>query len=381
MAKTDFYEILGVSKDTSDADIKKAYRKLAMKYHPDRNPDDAAAEQKFKEINEAYDVMKDEQKRAAYDRYGHAAFDGSMGQGGPGGGGGGGGFDFGGSFSDIFEDLFGDARRGSSRGPSGPQRGVDLRYNYEVSLEEAFTGKKAEVNVTTGVSCNTCSGSGAAPGSSPVTCATCNGIGKVRAQQGFFTVERACPACHGEGQTISDPCSDCHGNGQVQTEKTLSVSIPAGVEEGTRIRLSGEGEDGQRGGPPGDLYLFLSVYAHEIFERDGNDIYCNVPIPMTTAVLGGPIEVPTVEGTKARITIPDGTQSGRHFRLRGKGMPKLQRSGRGDMFVQITVETPVKLTKDQKKLLKEFAAKDKGGNPETDGFNRRVEAMQNEATD
>jgi molecular chaperone DnaJ len=377
MAKTDFYEILGVSKDTSDADIKKAYRKLAMQYHPDRNPDDAAAEHKFKEISEAYDVMKDAQKRAAYDRYGHAAFDGSMGQGRPGGGG---GFDFGGSFSDIFEDLFGDARRGG-RGPSGPQRGADLRYNYEVSLEEAFTGKKAEINVTTGVSCGTCSGSGAAPGSSPVTCATCQGMGKVRAQQGFFTVERACPACHGEGQTISDPCTDCHGNGQVQTEKTLSVSIPAGVEEGTRIRLSGEGEDGQHGGPAGDLYLFLSVYAHEIFERDGNDIYCTVPIPMTVATLGGPIEVPTVEGTKARITIPDGTQSGRHFRLRSKGMPKLQRSGRGDMFVQITVETPVKLTKEQKKLLREFADKDKGGNPETDGFNNRVAAMQDEATD
>ena len=381
MAKTDFYELLGISKDTADADIKKAYRKLAMQYHPDRNPDDKEAEQKFKEINEAYDVLKDEQKRAAYDRFGHAAFDGSMGGGGPGGGGAGGfNFDFGGSFSDIFDDLFGNARRGG-RGPTGPQRGSDLRYNYEVSLEEAFGGKKAEISITTAVTCDDCTGSGAAPGSSPVTCSTCQGMGKVRAQQGFFTVERPCPACHGQGQTISDPCNTCHGDGRVDKDKTLSVSIPAGVEEGTRIRLAGEGEDGERGGPAGDLYLFISVRRHELFEREGNDIYCDVPIPMTTAVLGGPIEVPTVEGTKARITIPDGTQSGRHFRLRGKGMPRLQRSGRGDMFVQILVETPTNLSKDQKKLLREFAEKDKGSSPESDKFNNRVDALWNAETD
>ena len=381
MAKTDFYELLGVSKDTSDADIKKAYRKLAMQYHPDRNPGDAAAEAKFKEISEAYDILKDDQKRAAYDRFGHAAFDGSMGSGGAGSPGGG-GFDFGGSFSDIFEDLFGNARGGGhERGPSGPARGSDLRYNYEVTLEEAFTGKKAEISITTAVSCGECDGSGAAPGSSPVTCSTCQGIGKVRAQQGFFTVERACPNCHGAGQTISDPCKPCHGNGRVNKDRTLSVSVPAGVEEGTRIRLSGEGEDGERGGPAGDLYLFISVRRHDLFERESNDIYCDVPIPMTIAVLGGPIEVLTVEGTKARITIPEGTQSGRHFRLRGKGMPRLQRSGRGDMFVQINVETPVNLTKDQKKLLREFADKDKGGNPESDKFNNRVDAMRDEATD
>jgi len=378
MAKTDFYELLGVSKDAADSDIKSAYRKLAMKYHPDRNPDDAEAEQKFKEINEAYDVLKDEQKRAAYDRFGHAAFDGSMGGGGPGGGGGAGGFnfDFGGSFSDIFDDLFGGAR-GGGRGANanGPQRGSDLRYNYEVSLEDAFGGKKAEVNIRTAVSCNTCSGSGAAPGSSPTTCGTCQGMGKVRAQQGFFTVERPCPACHGAGQTISDPCKDCHGEGRIDRDKTLSVNIPPGVEEGTRIRLSGEGEDGLRGGPAGDLYLFISVRRHELFEREGNDIYCDVPIPMTTAALGGPLEVPTVEGNKARITIPEGTQSGRHFRLRGKGMPRLQRSGRGDMFVQILVETPTGLSKQQKKLLKELVDLDKGSNPESDKFTSRVDAL------
>ncbi len=381
MAKTDFYELLGVSRDTPDADVKKAYRKLAMQYHPDRNPDDAAAEVKFKEINEAYDVLKDDQKRAAYDRFGHAAFDGSMGGGGPGGGGGF-NFDFGGSFGDIFEDLFGD-RRGGGRGhgPGGPQRGSDLRYNYEVSLEDAFAGKKAEININTAVKCDPCDGSGAAPGSSPTTCSTCQGMGKVRQQQGFFTVERACPGCQGAGQTISDPCTTCHGAGRVQKDKKLSVSIPAGVEEGTRIRLSGEGEDGERGGPTGDLYLFISVSDHPLFERDGNDIYCSVPLPMATAALGGPIEVPTVEGTKARITIPEGTQSGRHFRLRGKGMPRLQRSGRGDMFVLISVETPMDLTKEQKKLLQEFVEADKGSSPEADSFNDRVNARFNVTTD
>jgi len=381
MAKTDFYELLGVSKDAPGPDIKKAYRKLAMQYQPDRNPDDAAAEVKFKEINEAYDALKDDQKRAAYDRFGHAAFDGSMGQGGPGAAGG--GFDFGGSFGDIFEDLFGD-RRGGGRGrggAGGPQRGSDLRYNYDVSLEDAFSGKKAEIKINTAVKCDPCGGSGATPGSSPTTCVTCQGMGKVRQQQGFFTVERACPACHGAGQTISDPCTTCHGAGRVQKDKTLSVSIPAGVEEGTRIRLSGEGEDGERGGPAGDLYMFISVRDHELFERDGNDIYCNVPLAMATAALGGPIEVLTVEGTKARITIPAGTQSGRHFRLRGKGMPRLQRSGRGDMFVLISVETPVDLTKEQKKLLQQFVDADKGSSPKADNFSDRINERWNETTD
>ncbi|MEN3952222.1 molecular chaperone DnaJ [Iodidimonas sp. SYSU 1G8] len=366
MAKADYYELLGIARGASDAEIKKAFRSMAMECHPDRNPGDAAAEQKFRSINEAYEVLKDPQKRAAYDQYGHAAFEN-------GGRPGAGGFDFNfnGSFSDIFEDLFGNAfggRGGQRRG--GPQRGADLRYNYEVTLEEAFAGKQAEITIKTSVACEPCDGSGAAPGSKPVTCPTCQGMGKVRAQQGFFTVERTCPTCHGAGQTVSDPCTACGGAGHVMRDKTLSVNIPVGVENGTRIRLSGEGEAGGRGGPAGDLYLFLSVRQHPLFERDGIDLHVSVPIPMTTAALGGQIEVPTIDGKKARVSIPEGTQTGRQFRLRGKGMPRLQRGGVGDMFVHVGVETPVNLTKDQVRLLKEFEAAG-GGNqssPESDGF-------------
>jgi molecular chaperone DnaJ len=366
MAKADYYELLGIARGAGDAEIKKAFRSMAMECHPDRNPGDAAAEQKFRSINEAYEVLKDPQKRAAYDQYGHAAFEN-------GGRPGAGGFDFNfnGSFSDIFEDLFGNAfggRGGQRRG--GPQRGADLRYNYEVTLEEAFSGKQAEITINTSVACEPCDGTGAAPGSKPVTCPTCQGMGKVRAQQGFFTVERTCPTCHGAGQTVSDPCTACGGAGHVMRDKTLSVNIPVGVENGTRIRLSGEGEAGGRGGPAGDLYLFLSVRQHPLFERDGIDLHVSVPIPMTTAALGGQIEVPTIDGKKARVSIPEGTQTGRQFRLRGKGMPRLQRGGVGDMFVHVGVETPVNLTKEQVRLLKEFEAAG-GGNqssPESDGF-------------
>ena len=385
MAKADFYDVLGTARDASEADLKKAYRTLAMQYHPDRNPDDAEAERKFKEINEAYDVLKDPQKRAAYDQFGHAAFEGGMGgPGGPGGGPGGFNFDFGGSFSDIFEDLFGDGfgrRGGGARGPGGPQRGADLRYNYEVSLEDAFNGKKAEITINTSVNCETCDGSGAKPGSAPTTCGTCNGMGKVRSQQGFFTVERTCPACHGAGEVISDPCETCHGSGQVQKEKTLSVSIPPGVENGTRIRLAGEGEAGGRGGPAGDLYLFLSVRPHRMFERDGNDLHLEVPIPMTTAALGGTVEVPTINGKRARITIPKGTQTGRQFRLRDKGMPRLQRGGQGDMFVHVGVETPVNLTKEQEQLLKDFAAAGGNPSPESEGFFTKAREFWDDLTE
>ena len=306
MSKRDYYDVLGVDKTASDSDLNGAYRKLAMKYHPDRNPDDKDAEHKFKELNEAYEVLKDEQKRAAYDRFGHAAFEG----GGPGAGAGGGFHGFGGAggFSDIFEEMFGEfmggGRRGGGGGARANTRGADLRYNMEITLEEAFAGKKTTVNVPTSVTCETCEGSGAKPGTQPKTCGTCGGMGRVRAQQGFFTIERACPTCQGQGKVISDPCGDCGGAGRVRREKTLEVTIPAGVEDGTRIRLASEGEAGLRGGPPGDLYIFLSVAAHRLFQRDGANIQCRVPIPMTTAALGGSIEVPSIDGSRAKVSIP-----------------------------------------------------------------------------
>ncbi|MFN3230751.1 MAG: molecular chaperone DnaJ [Alphaproteobacteria bacterium] len=383
MAKADYYETLGVARGASDDELKKAFRKLAMQYHPDRNPDDEAAEHKFKEINEAYEVLKDPERRAAYDQFGHAAFEAGMG--GPGAGPGAGGFNFSGNFSDIFDDLFGDSfgRRGGPGGgrASAAQRGADLRYDYTVTLEEAYTGKKAQITIETSVGCDTCDGSGAAPGSKPIDCTTCNGMGKVRSQQGFFTVERTCPACRGAGQTLSDPCTSCHGSGQVQREKTLSVNIPQGVENGTRIRLGGEGEAGMRGGPPGDLYLFLSVSRHRMFQREGNDLHIGVPIPMTTAALGGQIEVPTIEGKRARITIPEGTQSGRQFRMRGKGMPRLQRGGHGDMFVHVDVETPVNLTSEQKKLLKKFDETSGNSSPESESFFSKAKEFWEDLTD
>ncbi|MBN8530508.1 MAG: molecular chaperone DnaJ [Alphaproteobacteria bacterium] len=371
MAKRDFYELLGVSKGVSAEELKKAYRKLAMQYHPDKNPGDKAAEQKFKEISEAYDVLKDDQKRAAYDRYGHGAFEGGMG-----GGAGAGGFDFNSSgFSDIFEDLFGEfmgGRRGGGQG-GGTSRGSDLRYNMQISLEDAYKGKQETVRVTTSASCDDCSGSGAAPGTKPVTCSVCNGAGKVRAQQGFFTIERTCHGCGGMGRTIKDPCRKCGGSGRVRKEKSLSVNIPPGVEEGTRIRLAGEGEAGARGGPAGDLYIFLTIAPHRFFKREGANLHCRVPIRMTTAALGGSIEVPTLDGSRAKITIPAGTQSADQFRLKSKGMPVLRSPGKGDIYIHVTVETPVNLSKKQRDLLKTFEESESDKNqPETEGFFSKV---------
>ncbi|MEE3626141.1 molecular chaperone DnaJ [Nitrospirillum sp. BR 11752] len=374
MAKQDYYELLGVAKNASADDLKKAYRKLAMQYHPDRNQGDKAAEQKFKEVSEAYEVLKDEQKRAAYDRFGHAAFENGGGR--PGGGPG--GFDFGSGFADIFEEMFGDFMGGRRGGGQGPGRGSDLRYNLEISLEDAFKGSSTTVRVPTSVACEVCNGTGAESGTQPVTCPTCNGAGKVRAQQGFFTIERTCPACSGAGRVIKDPCRNCGGHGRVRKEKTLQVNIPAGVEDGTRIRLSGEGEAGARGAPPGDLYIFLAIAPHALFMRDGANIQCRVPIPMTTAALGGTVEVPTIDGSRARVSIPPGTQSGHQFRLKGKGMSVLRSTQRGDMYVTALVETPVNLTKRQLELLREFekAGEEKGGtHPESEGFFAKVKEL------
>ncbi len=364
MAKQDYYETLGVSKGASGEDIKRAFRKLAMQHHPDRNSGDKGAEQKFKDINEAYDVLKDEQKRAAYDRYGHAAFD-QAGARGP--------SDFGGGFADIFDEMFGEFMGGGRRREGASGRGNDLRYNLEIILEDAFRGKQTTIRVATFVNCEHCHGAGAEPGSKPVACPTCHGRGRVRATQGFFTIERTCPSCQGAGRVIEKPCRACAGQGRARREKTLSVNIPPGVEDGTRIRLAGEGEVGVRGGSAGDLYLFVSVAPHRLFQREGANIHCRVPLPMTTAALGGVIEVPTVDGGRARITVPQGTQSGRQFRLKGKGMPVLRSAARGDMFIQAMVETPVNLTKRQQELLREFEKEgDRGTHPESEGFFARV---------
>lgn len=369
MAKADFYETLGVDKGADNAALKSAFRKLAMKYHPDKNPDDAAAEQKFKEIGEAYETLKDPQKRAAYDRFGHAAFE----NGGPGGFGGG-GFS-GGGFADIFEDIFGDMMGGGRqrRSANGRERGADLRYNMEIALEECWAGKTAQIRVPTAMPCEECSGSGAKPGSSPVTCAMCSGSGRVRASQGFFSVERTCPQCQGRGETISDPCVKCSGQGRVTEERSLSVNIPAGIEDGTRIRLAGEGEAGTRGGPAGDLYIFISAKPHEFFQRDGSDLYCKVPLSMTTAALGGSFEVATLDGTQTRVKVPEGTQNGRQFRLKGKGMPVLRQPNMGDLYIQVAVETPQKLSRRQRELLEEFEKiSSKDNSPQSAGFFSRM---------
>jgi molecular chaperone DnaJ len=366
MSKRDYYEILGVSRSCTEIELKAAFRKLAMKHHPDRNPGDKECEHRFKEINEAYDVLKDGDKRAAYDRFGHAAFE--HGVGGPGHGF---GADFGSAFADIFEGIFGMAG-GRGRG-SGRERGSDLRYNMEISLDEAFTGKTAQIRIPTSVTCEACSGSGARAGTKPKPCATCGGAGKIRHAQGFFTLERTCPTCHGRGQVIDDPCKVCGGGGRVTRERTLSVNIPTGVEDGTRIRLAGEGEAGLRGGPPGDLYIFLEVAPHEFFQRDGADLHCRVPISMPSAALGGEFEVPAIDGSKVRVKVPAGTQTGRRFRLTGKGMPVLRTKQTGDMYVQVAVETPQNLTKRQRELLAEFEKlSSKETQPESAGFFSRV---------
>ncbi len=371
VAKQDYYATLGVPKDANAEDMKRAYRKLAMQYHPDRNPNDKAAEAKFKELNEAYDVLKDDQKRGAYDRFGHAAFE----QGGGGGAGAGfSGFQDAGGLGDIFDQMFGDmtGRRGGARNRAG----ADLRAGVEIDLAEAFTGTKSQVRVPTRVKCDACNGTGSeGKDRSADTCPTCNGAGKVRAQQGFFLIERACPTCGGAGRVIKNPCKVCQGAGTVQREKTLQVSIPAGVEDGTRIRLAGEGEAGAAGAQPGDLYVHVGVRPHEIFQRDGANIYCRVPLPMTQAALGGEVEVPAIDGTRAKVKIPPGTQTGHQFRLRSKGFSVLRSAQRGDMYIQVAVETPQHLSKRQRELLEEFEeeARDHAkGSPESEGFFAKV---------
>ncbi len=367
MAKRCFYDILSVERTASDGDIKAAFRKQAMQWHPDRNPGDNDAEHRFKEINEAYEILKDPDKRAAYDRFGHAAFE----HGGMGGAAHGFGSDFATTFSDIFDDLFGmSGRRG--RG-SGRERGADLRYNMEISLQEAYAGKTAQIRIPTSVTCEACSGTGAKSGTKPKACPMCGGQGRVRQAQGFFTLERTCPNCQGRGQVIDSPCASCAGSGRVTRERTLSVNIPPGVEDGTRIRLASEGEAGVRGGPPGDLYIFLSIGAHPFFQRDGADLHCRVPVSMVTASLGGEFEVPTIDGRKTQVKIPEGTQSGRRFRLQNKGMPVLRARQSGDMYVQVVVETPQNLTKRQRELLAEFdRLSSTETQPESSGFFGKV---------
>lgn len=368
MAKRDFYEVLGVTREATEGDLKAAFRKLAMQHHPDRNPGSKEAEARFKDVNEAYDVLKDPNKRAAFDRFGHAAFE----QGGSGRG----GFEAGGfgSFSDIFNDIFEDLTgRGRTRSSSGRERGADLRYNMEIELEDAFRGKTVTVKIPTSVTCDACSGSGAKPGSKPRQCATCGGQGRVRASQGFFSIERTCPTCQGRGEVIDDPCASCGGAGRITRERTLSVNIPAGVEDGTRIRLANEGEAGARGGPSGDLYIFLSIQPHPFFQRDGADLHCRVPISMVTAALGGEFMVPTIDGARSKVAVPEGTQTGRQIRLGGKGMPILRARDLGDMYVQVFVETPKELTKRQRELLAEFDAEtSKEAQPESAGFFTKV---------
>jgi len=371
MAKQDYYELLGAKRGASADELKKAYRALAMKYHPDRNPGNHEAEHKFKEISEAYDVLRDDQRRAAYDRFGHAAFE-------QGGGGGFGGFEFGAGFSDIFDEMFGEILGGGARRQQqSAARGADLRYDLDITLEEAFAGVSQPITVANSVACDDCKGSGAAPGSSPIDCSMCKGHGRVRAQQGFFTVERTCPTCQGAGRVIQSPCKKCGGQGRVRQQRTLAVEIPAGVEDGMRIRLAGEGEAGARGGHSGDLYVILSVQQHPIFQRDGANLYCRVPIPMTMAALGGVTEVPTIDGGTAEVKVDAGTQSGHRARLKNKGMSVLRGSSRGDLYVELAVETPAHLTKRQKELLVEFSAEAEHNktHPESDGFMARVKEV------
>src|SRR6202161_2783048 len=367
MAKRCYYETLSVERTATEVDIKTAFRRQAMQWHPDRNPGDNEAEHRFKEVNEAYEILKDADKRAAYDRYGHAAFEQGNGMNGAHGF----GADFATTFSDIFDDLFGmSARRGRC---SGRARGADLRYNMEISLLEAFAGKTAQIRIPTSVTCEACSGSGAKPGTKPKACPMCGGHGRGRHAQAFSTRERTCPSCQGRGQVIDTPCSSCAGSGRVTRERTLSVNIPAGVEDGTRIRLAGEGEAGAAGGPPGDLYIFLSIGSHPFFQREGADLHCRVPVSMVTAAMGGDCEVPTIDGGKTKVKVPEGTQSSRRFRLQSKGMPVLRQRQHGDMYVQVVVETPQKLSKKQRDLLAEFdRLSSTETHPESAGFLGKV---------
>lgn len=375
MAKRDYYEVLGIQKGATDAEIKKAFKRKVMEHHPDRNPDNPEAEALFKEANEAHDVLKDAEKRAAYDRFGHAAFEGGM------GGGAGrraqGGADFSSAFSDVFDDLFGGFTGGQRGGRSGQRatRGSDLRYNLRVTLEEAFNGKQASISVPGSTTCDVCDGTGAEGGAEPATCPTCSGMGKVRAQQGFFTIERTCPTCDGRGQIIKNPCRNCSGAGRVEQERKLSVNIPKGVETGTRIRLAGEGEAGLRGGPSGDLYIFIEVASHPIFEREGVNLFCRIPVPMATAALGGEIEAPNLDGGRSRVKVPAGVQSGKQLRLRGKGMPHLRGKATGDLYIELAVETPVNLTARQKELLAEFEAESARNSPDSDDFLSKVKGF------
>jgi molecular chaperone DnaJ len=372
MAKRDFYEILGVAKGASEEEIKKSYRKLAMKYHPDRNPDNKEAEEKFKEVKEAYEMLTNPEKREAYDRYGHAGVDPNMGGGGGFGGGAGG---FGDAFGDIFGDIFGGGRGG--RGGGGPQvyRGADLRYNLEITLEQAANGFDTTIRVPSWDKCDTCHGSGAKPGTQPVTCTTCAGHGQVRMQQGFFSIQQTCPKCHGSGKIIPEPCAACGGAGRIKRNKTLEVKIPAGIDNGMRIRSSGNGEPGTNGGPPGDLYVEIHIKPHEVFQREGDDLHCEMPISFTKAALGGEIEVPTLGG-KVSFTIPEGTQTSKTFRLKGKGVKGVRSGYAGDLFCHVVVETPVKLTDKQKDLLKEFERLTKEGgskhSPQSKGWMDKV---------
>ncbi len=373
MAKRDYYETLGISKGSSDADIKKAFRSKARELHPDKNSGSAKAEEEFKAVNEAYEILKDPNKKAAYDQYGHAAFEnGGFGNSG------GGGADFSSAFSDVFEDLFGDFMGGSSRrGSSSSRRGSDLRYNMSISLEEAYKGKSTTITVPSSVKCEQCSGTGGKNGTQPSSCPTCGGVGKVRAQQGFFTVERTCPTCSGKGQMNKNPCRFCSGSGTTQKNKNLSVNIPAGVETGTRIRLTGEGEAGLQNGPAGDLYIFTEVLDHAIFQREGANLFCQIPISMVSATLGGDIEAPTLDGGKTRVKVPAGIQSGKQLRLRGKGMPNIRGSSYGDLYIELNIETPVNLNEDQKDLLRKFeeSLQQTANNPKYSNFFSKVKSF------
>jgi len=375
MAKRDYYDVLGVDKAASEGDIKKAFKKKVMEHHPDVNRHDPKSEARFKEINEAYDVLKDDQKKAAYDRFGHAAFANGTG-GGAGFRGGPGNPDFASAFSDVFDDLFGDFMGGGGRGRGQrATRGSDLRYNLRMTLEQAYHGTQATISVPTSAACEVCHGTGAQGGAEPATCPTCAGHGRMRAQQGFFTVERTCPTCGGRGQIIKNPCPACAGQGRVHKDRTLSVNIRAGVETGTRIRLAGEGEAGLRGGPSGDLYIFIEVEPHAIFERDNQNLYCRIPVSMTTAALGGEIDAPTLDGGKTRVKVPAGVQSGKQLRLRGKGMPALRTTGAGDLYIELHVETPVNLSHRQRELLREFEEAGGDNSPETQDFFSKLKSF------